>query len=192
MKMKSIKLLSILFVMSLVICLTSAAAFADTTSVTVKLNDSNLESYTSTQLNAFNTTASHDYSTYDDCHSRYRYYTASGPEMEQVFNDALTNQLLYDLDDVVSIEITASDNYSVTLSKSSLLDTTRYYYPDPEDLNDPGITTVPAIIATQYGNLGGSLSTNNCLRNFYGQTNPNDYTILNFVSSISEINLITN
>ncbi len=191
MKMKGIKLLSILFVMSLVICLTSAAAFADTTSVTVKLNDSTLDSYTSTQLNntsIFSTTASHDYSTYDECHDRYRYYTAYGPEMEQVFNDALTNQGQYDLDDVVSIEITASDNYSVTLSKSSLLDTTRYYYATP---SSQGVA-VPAIIATQYGNLGGQLSTSGCIRNFYGQTNPDDYTILNFVQSISEINLITN
>ncbi len=188
MKMKGIKLLSILFVMSLVICLTSAAAFADTTSVTVKLNDSTIATYSSAQLEEFDTTDDYDYSTYDSCRDRYRYYTAHGPEMQEVLNNALESETP-DLDDVVSIEITASDNYSVTLSKSSLLDTTRYYY---DASHSQVLPDVPAIIATQYGNLGGSLSTSNCLRNFYGQTNYQDYTILNFVSSISEINLITN
>lgn len=187
MRIKAAKILGILLVLSLIVCLTGATAFADTDSVTINLNGATLTSYDSSDLEAFDTTDEHDYSTWDQCHSQYAYYTAYGPELEQVLTAALAGSGTT-LSQVASIQITASDNYSVTLSKSNLLDTTRYYYATPTSTG----VEVPAIIATQSGALGGTLSTTDCLRNFYGQTTSSDYTIKYFVKSISSINLITN
>lgn len=149
MKARSFKTIGVLLVLSLVICLTTAtAAFAD---VTVKLNGTTLESYTSAQLEAFNTTEQVNYSTYNtEQGGQYLYYSAYGPDLTQVLNDALANQGTYKLDDIVNITFTDTDQpYSKTLSKSSLLDTTRYYYPNTDGSNS---TQVDTKIATRSAN----------------------------------------
>lgn len=187
MKLTGKRILGILLIMLLTIGITGIA-LASTTSVVVKLDGVTKATYSSTQLEAFNSTAKHTYSSYDECHDKYKYYTAYGPELQQVL--AATPDI--NLNSIASIEIKASD-LTQTLSKSSLLDTTRYYYADP---SGSPTDTVPAIIATRAASgkdvVLGSLSATDCLRDFYGQTNADDYTLLNFVKNVYEINLISN
>ncbi len=193
MKARSFKKMCVLLALSLAICLTAAtAAFAD---VVVQLNGTPLETYTSAQLEAFGTTDQDNYSTYKtEGGGSYQYYSVYGPDLVQVLNDALANQGVYDLDDVVNITFTDTGStpyFSKTLSKSSMLDTTRYYYPSG---GGAGVE-VDAKIATRSANYVNAdledLTTTNMPRDFYGQTSSTDYTAPNFVKGVDVINLTT-
>ncbi|MCG9967263.1 hypothetical protein L9W92_04235 [Pelotomaculum terephthalicicum JT] len=191
MKLRSLKTLGVLLLVALSICLTSVAAFATTNSVDVYLHDisdntdSHLATYSRSDLETNFTNAKYNYSTVDcSVPPVYKYYTAKGPELEDVLENALGSSL----DNVESIKFVASDDYVVELDKSSLLDTTRYYY---DSVSHSLQYAVPAILATKYANgedvADGSLSTSNTIRNFYGQTTEDDYTINNFNKNITTI-----
>ncbi len=188
MKLKSTKLLSVLLVLSLVICFASFSAFADTSSVVVKLDGVALETYTSTQLNALNQTPLQRlYSAKDDCHPRnYYYYCAEGPDLEDVLVDALGT----DLSNIVSIQVKTADNDSTTFTKAELIDDTRYYFSSPTSDGDE----VKTVIATKQasGTDYSNLSTSECLRLFYGQTTSEDEVRQNYMKYVNEINLLTN
>lgn len=177
--------------LALVISLLCTSAFAAAGNVDIYVRDISdntetpLETYSSADLNAFSTTAVHNYSSID-CNNKYRYYTAKGPELEEVLNDALTAKG-YSLNDVDQINIVASDDYSFTTTKYKLIETERHWY----NTNKSYGGTTPAIIAT--GSAKGlnvpeaSLSTTGTPRNFYGQTFVDDYVVLNYLKNVSKI-----
>ena len=187
MRLKGMKMLGILLVLSLVICLTSATAFANTSSVQIYLNGNLLTTYTTSQLNGFDdTSVTHNYSSYSCKSDSVVRYDAKGPNLDIVLSNALSGSG-YNLSDVNTIEFHASDNYTTgALSRSSVL-ATRYFY----DTSNNEFET-PAIIATQYGSYGGTLSSTNCLRDFYGQTDIDEEVINNWVKNLDKIYLVTN
>ncbi len=196
MGLKQNKLLRILVVMVLVIGMFSITAFADTGSVSIVVHDisdntdTTVATYTRAQLNdtsLFTTIGKHNYSTYT-CHGTFQYYTAKGPELQEIFTKALSGSGIW-LGDVGQIDIVASDDYSISIDKSDLLNATRGWY---DTAHNWGGNT-PAILATSYANglnaADNVLSTSKTLRDFYGQTSPTDYTVNNFIKYIDTITL---
>lgn len=196
MGLKQNKLLRILVVMVLVIGAFSITAFADTNSVSIIVHDisdntdTTIATYTRAQLNdtnLFTTIGKHNYSTYT-CHGTFQYYTAKGPELQEVFTNALSGSGI-SLGDVGQIDIVASDDYSASIDKADLLDSTRGWY----NTNQIRGGNTPAILATSYANglnaADNALSTSKTLRDFYGQTSATDYTVNNFIKSTETITL---
>ena len=196
MRLKSKKLTRILMVMVLAISMFSITAFADTNSVSIVLHDISdntdtvIATYTRAQLNdtsLFTTIDKHNYSTYT-CKPSYQYYTAKGPELQDVFTKALTGTG-YTLTDVGQIDFVASDDYEFSTTKSVLLDTTRYWYNTNHTLGG----TTPAILATSVATglnaTDSALSVSNTFRDFYGQTSATDYTALNLVKNVETITI---
>jgi len=193
MGLKSKKILRILLVMALTVSMFGMTAFATTDSVNVYVHDISantdtfLASYSRTQLENFSSFAKYNYSS-KDCKGKYVVSTAKGPELGEVLEDAISSSAI-SLDDVGDIKIVASDNYTKTLTKTALLDTTRYYY------NSSGtqICEVPTILATKFASgadvADGSLSTTDSIRNYYGQANVLDYVVVNYIKNITTITI---
>jgi len=193
MGLKGKKFLRIFLVMAFVICMFSTTAFATTNSVSIYVygNQTPVATFTRAQLtdaSLFTTIAKHNYSTVDcTVPPVYKYYTAKGPELQEVITKALTGSG-YTLSDVGQIDFLASDDYLFSTTRSDLL-ANRNWYDTNQDLG--GAT--PAILATSAANglnvADGSLSANNTFRDFYGQEGYEDYTINNFVKNIETITL---
>ncbi|OPY63604.1 MAG: hypothetical protein A4E56_00483 [Pelotomaculum sp. PtaU1.Bin065] len=166
MKTKGIKAMGILLVVALIVGMMGTVAFAST-SVAVYTGYRNgantyLGSYTAAQLNAMpiSSPSVKRYSSYDCNNYVLTSRDAYGPDLEYVLRDAYGSNF----DSVTNIEFYASaDGWDKTVSKDSVL-YAKYFASD----TDPG-TYVTPIIATKYGSTGGTLSSNGCLRNFFGQ-----------------------
>ncbi|ACV64213.1 hypothetical protein Dtox_3494 [Desulfofarcimen acetoxidans DSM 771] len=193
MKKTGAKILGVLMVLSLVLCLNSAIALANTGEVSIYLgnNANSLATYDTNDLEGFGTTAAYDYSSYNCKDYQYHYFTAYGPELEQVLTAALNGSGV-SLSQITSVKILdigadgtegTSDDFSKTISKSDLFGT-RYYIDSNQNY-----VVVPAIIATEFGDLGGTISSTDCLRNFYGQTSATEAVMGNWVKNISKIRL---
>jgi len=186
MKLKGIKMLGVMLMVALVMCMTCATAFAST-SVTIYLDGSSLATYTATQLennfNNFTKTYSSYYCQGDD----YRYYDARGPLLEDVAVAAL-NGSGTTFSQINHIRFYASsDGYDTgQISKSAVMN--GKYFATP---SSPGVSVAP-IIARLYGTSGGTLSSTNCLRNFYGQSSAGEDTMGNWVKNLDRIYLYTN
>ncbi|WP_027399053.1 hypothetical protein [Anaerovorax odorimutans] len=194
MGLKNNKLLRMLVVMVLVVGMFSITAFADTDSVAIYVHDISADTdtlvatYDLTDLNdtsEFTTIAKHNYSSIT-CHNTYQYYTAKGPELQEIFTKALSGSGV-SLNDVEDVEIIASDT-SIEISKDDLLASRSWYNTD----HSFGGTT-KAILATSYTSglnaADNTLSTSNTLRDFYGQTSFTDYVIANFIKNTATITL---
>ncbi|TEB08013.1 hypothetical protein Psch_01568 [Pelotomaculum schinkii] len=166
MRLKSGKIIGILFGMALMIGLMAPAAFA---SVTFQLQDGSGAPYTLTSLDP-TTGDPLTYSSYYCNQGTYKYYDAKGQNLLSMINTALTGSG-FSSGDVDYVEFIGSDGYDTDdYGAITLGDLSGYYYYSPT--TSPG-TAVAPIIATQYRTRDtGDFSPANCPRNFYGQPGP--------------------
>jgi hypothetical protein len=186
-----VKTLGIMLVLSLVLCLTSAVAFANTSSVVFHINGSDITVTTAEMQGMGKTPFSGSYSSYNH-QSQHKYYDAYGYELGDVVQYALdkynsSNDPDISMNDIDTIEFVGSDDYSSDPISMSYLLTDHNYYPES---GDP--SSVPAIIVLQQATLGGTLSSTDCLRNFYGQNGSQDIVMNKWIKNLAEIYLTTN
>lgn len=169
MKLKSGKVIGILFGIALMIGLMAPAAFA--VDFELQINGGTPISLTSLTPSA---DVTHDYSSYNCKGSgSYKYYTAEGENLVDMIDEALDyyQNGLYSSADVDYVEFIGSDGYDTDdYGTITMGDLNGYYYATPS--TSPG-TAVEPIIATRYCSPrvsdGGSLSPTDCPRNFHGQ-----------------------
>ena len=158
---KTRKVLGIMVLMAALLCLACPMAFAST-SVNIYLNGNNAATYDTTDLADF-TQANNEYSSYY-CKGGgyYRYFEAKGALLEEVLDAALENENLT-VDDINTIEFKSGTWSTGTIPMSTVLN--GYYYTNPGG----NATVVAPIIATEFCEVGDTMSTIDCLRNFHGQ-----------------------
>lgn len=130
--------------------MTAFAAETDSVAIVVLSDNTNTTAatYTRAQLSneyLFDTIDKYNYSAVTKG-GAYQYYTAKGPELEEIFTKALAalTGSAITLSDVGPIDIVGFDGYKFSTTKGFLLDTTRYWYDEGLVWQDE----VPAILAT--------------------------------------------
>lgn len=156
---KTKKLLGILVLMAVMLCMACPAAFAST-SVDIYLNNSYVTSYSASELENDFEQQSITYSSYY-CKGggSYHYFNTAGPLLVDVLDDAGITVGNIDYIDFRDVD----GNWSTgNLPMSTIYG---YYYATPGGTAEP----VLPVIALQCCEVGGTLSTTDCLRNFHGQ-----------------------
>lgn len=183
MKMKLFKKLSLLLVVAIMACFICIPTFADSTQVSVYLDDVNLGTYTTTQLANNFTNYVKTYSSHNCKTNGYVYYDVNGPLLADVLGDAGV-----DVNDIATIEFVETSPYytSGALDMNTVL--SGKYFSDP---NQTGVAVAP-VLGLAYANRGVTpLTSTNCIRNFHGQQAATDNTMEKWTKSIDRINLVS-
>ena len=185
MKSKIFKSSGLFLVLALTVCFACLPAFADSSSVEIFLNGSSLGAFSASDLENNYDLYTYSYSSYK-CGNSYVYYDAYGPLLEDVLTQSL-NGTGYGLNDIESIRFyTTSDAYdSGSIDFDDVI--SGFFYAIPGGSGE----YAPAIIALAYGDVGGTLFTSNCLRDFFGQQSYSDKTAEGWVKSLDRIYLYT-
>lgn len=185
---RSIKVLGIMALLAALLCIACPAAFASDT-LDIYLNNSLVASYSAGDLGSNFT---QEYNTYSSYYcpqgGSYKYYNAAGPSLVDVLTDALTDEGISVTNlDYIDFRDVDGDWSTGDLPISTIYG---YYYATPTST----AVAVDPVIALQYAEVGGTLSSTGCLRNFHGQVlgSPGDDTMSEWCQDLDAIYLTSN
>lgn len=192
-KLRSIKLfriMGVLMMLAIMTCLTVPAAFADPGSVAIYSVDSSgnktlMKTDTYSDFTSMNNQETNVYSTWCCQENKYRYWTAQGPTLQQVLQNAGINT------SAINYVTFVDSSGSAAVTWSDL--TTGLYYPSIDQSNP---VAVDPIIATQ--SLEGEgvtlTSSDNTedMRDFYGQQLIGDTAMKQWKANLTEIDVNLN
>ncbi len=181
---KNKKILGILVLIAALLCLACPAAFASD-SLDIYLNNNYVTSYSASELeddfDQYNKTYS---SYYCKGGGSYHYFNTAGPLLVDVLEDAGITVGNIDYIDFRDVDGSWSTG---NLPMSTIYG---YYYATPGG----AAVAIDAVIALQFCEVGETLSSTDCLRNFHGQLYgyPGDDTMSEWCKDLDAIYLTDN